>query len=54
MSNWLKSIRDNWDAILALGLSWLVIAVYLGPGYYFLILFVLGCLYIIRYAVKRW
>jgi hypothetical protein len=54
MGDWFRNLRDNWDAVLALGLAWLIIALYLGPAYYFIGLFVLGCVYIIRYAVKRW
>jgi hypothetical protein len=47
------SLRRNWDALLAFGLVWTTIAIYLGPGYYFLFLYLLGCGYIIKLALKR-
>ena len=53
MAAWLTSLRHNWDAVLAFTLAYIAIAVNLGPGYYFLCLYLTGCLYIIRLALKR-
>lgn len=53
MSNWLHQLGQNWDALLAILLVYVVVAIYLGPGYYFLLLFVSGCGYVIRTALKR-
>lgn len=53
MGAWLQRLRCNWDALLAFGLFWTAIAIHLGPGYYFLFLYVLGCGYLIRVALKR-
>jgi hypothetical protein len=53
MATWLTSLRSNWDAVLAFSLAYLAIAITLGPGYYFLTLYVTGCAYIVRTALKR-
>jgi hypothetical protein len=53
MATWLTSLRSNWDALLAFSLAYLAIAMNLGPGYYFLTLYVTGCAYIVRTALKR-
>lgn len=50
---WLGKLRGNWDAVLAFSLAWAAVAIRLGPGYYFLFLYLLGCAYIIRMALKR-
>ena len=46
-------MRNNWELVLALALWWAAIAMMLGPGYYFLFLYLLGCGLIIRVALKR-
>lgn len=53
MTDWLRSLRRNWDAVLALVLVSTVVGMYMGPGYYFLGWYVLGCAYLIRVALKR-
>lgn len=53
MSRWLGSLRRNWDAAIALALGWAAVAIYLGPGYYFILLYVLLMLLIIRVALRR-
>jgi hypothetical protein len=53
MSEWLQGLRRNWDVILAFSLVFIVIGMYLGPGYFFLTWYVLGSAYIIRVALKR-
>lgn len=53
MGVWLHRLRGNWDAVLAFTLLWTTIAIYLGPAYYFVLFYLLGCSYIIRIALKR-
>ncbi|MDP9237328.1 MAG: hypothetical protein M3P30_08025 [Chloroflexota bacterium] len=53
MVTYLHVLRGNWDAALAFTLMWLAIAITLGPGYYFLSLYLTGCAYIIKQALKR-
>lgn len=53
MAAWVSGLRENWDALLALSLAFLAIALNLGPGYYFLTWYLVGCGYIIRVALKR-
>jgi hypothetical protein len=53
MSSLLRSMRRNWDALLAFFLAWTTVAIYLGPGYYFALLYVLTCLAIARTALRR-
>ena len=53
MGEWLRRVAANWDVILAFALVWAAVAVYLGPGYYFFLLYLLGCIYVIRVALKR-
>lgn len=53
MTATLSRLRSDWDAILAFSLAWIAIAVNLGPAYYFLLLFVVCCAYVIRVALKR-
>jgi hypothetical protein len=53
VTTWLHALRQNWDALLAAVLVYTVIAIYLGPGYCFLLMFVLGCVYIMHTALKR-
>ena len=48
-----RGLRTNWNAMLALCLVLTVIAIYLGPGYFFLTWFFGGCGYIIHIALKR-
>ncbi|MEX2245347.1 MAG: hypothetical protein WEC75_01555 [Dehalococcoidia bacterium] len=53
MGGWLRKAREHWNVLLAFALAWTAIAIHLGPGYYFLLLYVLGCVYIVRTALKR-
>ncbi len=53
MTTWLQTLRQNWDALLAVVLVYAVIAIYLGPVYYFVFWYVSLCGYIIRTALKR-
>jgi hypothetical protein len=53
MVAWFDNLRHDWDAVLALALAWIVIAVALGPVYYFLLLYVLSCTCVIRMALRR-
>jgi hypothetical protein len=53
MSDWLRSLRRNWDALLALTLTFTAIAVNFGPGYYFLSWYLVCSAYLIRVALKR-
>jgi hypothetical protein len=53
MASWFAALRRNWDAVLALSLFWAAVAIYLGPGYYFAVLYVLLCLLIARTALRR-
>jgi hypothetical protein len=53
MSEWLRSLWRNWDALLAFTLVFAVVGIYFGPGYYFLLWYVIGCAYFIRVALKR-
>jgi hypothetical protein len=53
MGDWLRSLRRNWDTLLAGSLTLIAIGIYLGPVYYFVVWYVLGCAYIIRVALKR-
>lgn len=53
MTSWLQTARRNWDAFLAFGLVYFAIALVLGPGWYFLTLYLNGCVYIIHRALWR-
>ncbi len=53
MKDWLRMAAKNWDAVLAFTLFFLVIAIYGGPGYYFLVWWLLGSLYILHVALRR-
>jgi len=53
MTNWLHQLGQNWDALLAILLVYIVVAIYLGPGYYFLLWYISLCGYVIRTALKR-
>ncbi len=53
MTNWLHYLRQNWDALLAIMLVYVVVAIYLGPAYYFVLWYVSLCGYVIRTALKR-
>jgi hypothetical protein len=53
MDSIFRGLRTNWNAMLALCLVLAVIAIYLGPGYFFLTWFFGGCGYIIHIALKR-
>jgi len=53
MSQWISTARSNWDALLALTLAFVAIAVTLGPGYYFATWYLVGCAYVTRTALKR-
>ncbi len=53
MSDWLRTAGQNCDALLAILLVYAVVAIYLGPGWYFLLLYVCLCGYVIRTALKR-
>ncbi|MEX2225211.1 MAG: hypothetical protein WEB52_02030 [Dehalococcoidia bacterium] len=53
MSDWLRSLRRNWDALLAFTLVFGAVGLYFGPGYYFLLWYVVGCAYFIQVALKR-
>ncbi len=53
MTNWLHQVAQNWDAVLAILLVYVVVAIYLGPGYYFLLWYISLCGYVIRTALKR-
>ncbi|MHB8684309.1 MAG: hypothetical protein ACYC9X_08290 [Dehalococcoidia bacterium] len=53
MKSWLDQARKDWAAILACCLCYLVVAVYLGPGYYFLLWWTVGSLYILRESLRR-
>ena len=53
MGNWLRTAGPNWDALLAILLVYAVVAIYLGPGWYFLVWYVCLCGYVIRVALKR-
>ena len=44
--------KKNWDAILALSLAWIALAIWVGPGYYFLVLWTLGSLYVLKVALE--
>lgn len=52
MSDWLRSLVRNWDVLLGFSLAFLAVAIYLGPGYYFLLWYIIGCAYLIRAALK--
>jgi hypothetical protein len=53
MVDLVRSLRRNWDAALALMLVYVVIGIYLGPGYFVLAWFLNGCAYIIHTALRR-
>ncbi len=53
MSNWLRTAGQNWDALLAILLVYVVVAIYLGPAWYFILWYVALCGYVIRTALKR-
>jgi hypothetical protein len=51
LRRWLTDARRNWDAILALVLGVTAIGAWLGPGYYFLTLWILLSLYVLKVAL---
>jgi hypothetical protein len=53
MMSWLEALRRDWDAVLAIFLIYVVVAIYLGPGYYFLLWYLTLCACVIRTALKR-
>ncbi len=53
MSNLLQALRSKWDFYLAAVLSYAVVGIYLGPGYFFLAAFISGCAYITALALRR-
>ena len=53
MTNWLHRARQDWDALLAILLVYAAVAIWLGPGYYFALLYVCLCGWVIRTALKR-
>ncbi len=53
MSNWLHRARQDWNALLAILLVYAVVAIWLGPAYYFVLLYVCLCGWVIRTALKR-
>ncbi len=53
MVNWLEALRHEWDAVLAIFLIYIVVAIYLGPGYYFALWYMILCACIVRTALKR-
>lgn len=52
MKNWLLQARKNWDAFLAFFLCYIAIAIWLGPGYYFLVWWTIGSLYVLKVALE--
>ncbi len=48
-----RSLRQDWDFVVALLLVYAAIGINLGPGYFFLTWFLHGCGYIIHTALKR-
>ena len=53
MVDWVRSMSRNWDALVAFLLVYAVIAIYLGPAYFFAAWFLNGCAYIIHVALRR-
>ena len=53
MVGWFRSLSGNLDALVALLLVYAVIAIYLGPGFFFAAWFLNGCAYIIHVALRR-
>jgi hypothetical protein len=53
MPGWLGPLRRNVDAVIAVVLVYAVIAIYLGPAYFFVVWFLNGCGYIIWQALRR-
>ncbi len=53
MVDWFRSLSRNWDMLVAFLLVYAVIAIYLGPGYFFAAWFLNGCAYIIHTALRR-
>lgn len=51
MKDWLTQARSNWDALVAFFLAYLAVAVWLGPGYYFLVWWVVLDLYVLKVAL---
>jgi len=53
MMNWLAALRRDWDAVLAIFLVYLAVAIYLGPGYYFALWYLVLVACIVRTALRR-
>lgn len=53
MEGVLRSLRQNWDFVLALLLAYAAIGINLGPAFFFVTGFLHGCGYIIHTALKR-
>jgi hypothetical protein len=53
MQGWLEPLRRNLDAVIAIVLVYTVIAIYLGPVFFFVAWFLNGCGYIIWIALRR-
>jgi hypothetical protein len=53
MDGLFRSLRSNWEVVTAFLLVYVVIALYLGPGFFFLAWFLNGCAYIIHLALRR-
>ncbi|HZP56378.1 MAG TPA: hypothetical protein VFC53_02345 [Dehalococcoidia bacterium] len=53
MRDWLRTLRQNLDALVAFTLCFVAVAMYFGPGYYFLAWWTIGTLYLVRVALRR-
>ena len=53
MTNWLHQLAHDWHVLLAILLVYVVVAIYFGPAYYFVLWYVSLCGYVIRTALKR-
>lgn len=52
MADFVRTIRQNWDSVLAISLASTAIALNLGPAWVFLGIFLGGCAYIIKIALR--
>jgi len=53
MADFVRSLRSNLDAAVAVMLVSMAIALHLGPAWFFVAWFLSGCGYIIHTALKR-
>lgn len=53
MADWLHRARQDWHALFAILLGYAAVAIWLGPGYYFVLLYVCLSGWVIRTALKR-